>query len=183
MSAPTGRIHEGRPLAVILTGERGCGKTTLCAEAAARNPRMTGLLCPEITDAAAGTGKRAVCIATGESWELTRTDRELDGPRAGRYSFFAAGLERAVACLRAALEKQSGSCVVDEIGPLEMDRGLGFAPILPLLSSAGNLIIVARPELAQRVAALVPRHQALFLTLTQGNRSEVLSVISARLGG
>jgi nucleoside-triphosphatase THEP1 len=117
-------------------------------------------------------GKSALCIAAGESWQIARVDVELDGPRLGRFSFSARGMERAVACLCAALGESSLICVIDEIGPLELDRGMGFSPVLPLLASAGRLLIVARPGLSQRISAHIPRHDTRTIVMDAGNRGE-----------
>jgi len=59
--------------------------------------------------------------------------RELGGPRVGPYSFDPVGLDRALKVLEKAI---SGGCdllMVDEIGPLELEQGKGFAPILDLV--------------------------------------------------
>lgn len=158
------------PAAVLLTGARGAGKSTLCLRLAASCPgRFAGLACPALFD---GEGRKAGFLArrldTGESWELGRSDRELDGPRTGRFSFSLPGIERAVACLRGALGRRGMVTVIDEIGPLELRQGLGFAPVLPLLDGAGDLLITVRPELAGELAALLPRHRVETLLLEEG---------------
>jgi iron complex transport system ATP-binding protein len=145
--------------AVILCGARGSGKTTVCLEFSRAHTGCAGIVCPTITEADRGeVGKSALCLHTGESWELARSDSDLDGPRYGRFRFSAAGITRAVDCLRAALQDSGRICVVDEIGPLEMDLGMGFAPVLPLLQGAWRLLIAARPGLEARIAAYLPRH-------------------------
>jgi nucleoside-triphosphatase THEP1 len=102
-------------------------------------------------------GFEAVDVGSGERWLLARTDpstilrqgsgqalrqgsgqgsghrRELSGPRVGPYSFDPAGLARALRVLRRAATAGCDLLMVDEIGPLELEQGQGFAPILDLI--------------------------------------------------
>jgi len=156
---------------LLLTGGRGAGKTTLCLRLAAAFPgRFAGLACPALFGAEGRkVGFLARDLRTGEEWELGRSDRDLDGPRTARFSFSRGGLDRAVSVLRLALEDGGRIAVIDEIGPLELRQGLGFAPVLPLLAGAGDLLVVVRPELVGEIAALLPRHRAETIVLTEGN--------------
>jgi nucleoside-triphosphatase THEP1 len=176
--------------AVILTGERGAGKTTLCLALAVLSPRYCGLVSPRLHDAAdTPVGFSARNLATGEEWVLGRSDTELDGPRFGRFSFSSAGIARAVDSLRGSLfstapklegrseRPRSGIVVIDEIGPLELEWGAGLAPVLPLLAVAGHLLLVVRPSLANRVEALVPRHARRVIAVTAENRTSLASAI------
>jgi len=180
--------------ALLLTGERGAGKTTLCLALAALSPRYSGLVSPRIHDAAGNrVGLSARCLDAGEEWVLARSDIDLDGPRYGRFSFSSAGIERAVGCLRGLLaakhgygqgqghEKARGQrpvVVVDEIGPLELEHGGGLAPVLPLLADAGLLLLVVRPSLVDRVEALVPRHERRVIVVTPGNHTSLATAIN-----
>ncbi|NIO69871.1 MAG: hypothetical protein GTN71_12785, partial [Anaerolineae bacterium] len=75
--------------------------------------------------------------------------RELGGPRVGPYSFDPAALDRALRVLRRAATTGCDLLMVDEIGPLELEQGKGFAPILDLLPVEGptHTLIVVRPAL------------------------------------
>jgi nucleoside-triphosphatase THEP1 len=171
------------PRAVLLTGERDAGKTTLCLALAALSPRYDGLVTPRLFDPAGNrAGIAARCLSTGEEWVLARSNRDLDGPRFGRFGFSSAGIERAVGCLRGILLRSQGGTIVviDEIGPLELERGEGLAPVLPLLADAGHLLLVVRPSLVDRVEALVPRHERALLVVTPENRSSLASVVEGR---
>ena len=186
-----------RPIAVILSGARGSGKTSVCMRLAGVFPRYAGIVCPGIFDAEAReVGKLALCLPGAESWELARTDADLGGPRTGRFSFSAPGIARAVACIRAALSGAGapppsasdsplapfpGLCVIDEIGLLELDRAEGFAPILPLLESSGPLIATVRTGLESRIAKLLPRHEIVYVGLDAMDVGEAVRRIADSL--
>lgn len=195
------------PRAVILTGERDAGKTTLCLALAALSSRYDGLVTPRLFDSKGSrVGIAAKRLATGEEWVLARSDAELDGPRIGQFSFSSAGLERAVDCLRGILTRPLGrdgsagaGCspdavgspdtsvpqgtaqqpvvIVDEIGPLELEQGAGLAPVLPLLAGAGHLLLVVRPSLAGMVEALVPGHRRTFIVVTPEHRASLATAV------
>jgi nucleoside-triphosphatase THEP1 len=176
------------PRALILTGDRESGKTTLCLALAASSPRFVGIVSvPLLDDGGARVGFAARSLATGEEWVLGRSDVDLDGPRYGRFSFSSGGIARAVACLRGILASPGGGAgassgsvvVIDEIGPLEVDRGEALAPILPLLAGAGDLLLVARPSLVDRIEALVPRHRREVLVVTPQNRDALARIAIA----
>jgi nucleoside-triphosphatase THEP1 len=190
------------PRAVILTGERGAGKTMLCLALAALSPRYTGLVSPPLLDRGGNRVGFAVrCLARGEEWVLGRSDTELDGPRFGRFSFSSAGIALAVDCLRGILtalpdfnlspspdqppdpapnrsRAPRPVVIIDEIGPLELTQGAGLAPVLPLLAGAGHLLLVVRPSLASRVEALVPRHERRVITVASENRTSLAPTIN-----
>jgi nucleoside-triphosphatase THEP1 len=173
MNAP-----EGSPHAALLTGERGIGKTTFCLKLARTSASFSGIVSPAVLDPEGRRiGFQALSLESGESWELARSDRELDGPRFGRFSFSRAGIERSIGSLREGLSRAGKTLIIDEIGPLELVKGMGLAPVLPLLASAGNLLVVVRRELLHEVSALIPRHERKVFTITEESRDELLQSI------
>jgi nucleoside-triphosphatase THEP1 len=114
------------------------GKTTVCqavAELARRRGyRPGGVITPALHDSdGAKVGFEAADVGSGERWPLARTDQELGGPRVGPYTFDPAGLARVLRVLRRAATAGCDLLMVDEIGPLELEQGKGFAPILDLV--------------------------------------------------
>jgi nucleoside-triphosphatase THEP1 len=163
--------------AVLLTGGRGVGKTTVC-QAVAELTRRQGYrpggvitpalyACPEQgrrDSHGVKVGFEAVDVGSGERWPLARTDQELGGPQVGPYHFEPEGLARALEVLKKAAT-QCDLLMVDEIGPLELERGEGFAPVLDL----------ARHWWSSRTARLSPPESCS--TPAERETSPVLSTV------
>ena len=110
-------------------------------------------------------GFEAMDVGSGERWPLAHTDpstilrqgsgqgsghrQKMGGPRVGPYSFDPAALARALRVLERAISAGCDLFMIDEIGPLELEQGKGFAPILDLLPVGGptHTLIVVRPAL------------------------------------
>jgi len=136
-------------------------------------------------------GFEAVDVGSGERWPLARTDQELGSPRVGPYSFDPTALARAIRVLRRACpvgglsEAERGSrraaiagcdlLMVDEIGPLELERGEGFAPILDLLPVEGptHTLIVVRPALLDQLLLRMRGAECTIFSVTEENRNEL----------
>jgi len=78
-------------------------------------------------------GFEAVDVGSGERWPLAHTDQKTGGPRVGPYNFDPAALARALKVLERAISAGCDLFMMDEIGPLELEQGKGFAPILDLI--------------------------------------------------
>ena len=214
------RKMEDYSQAILLTGRRGVGKTTVCqavAELARRRGyRPAGVItpalyaCPEQSrrdSHGVKAGFEAVDVGSGERWLLARTDpstifrpfdgvypeqsrraqgrpcsgqgsghrRELGGPRVGPYSFAPAALARAIRVLRRAATIECDLFIVDEIGPLELKQGEGFAPILDLLPIEGptHTLIVVRPELLDQLLLHLRDTEPTVLNVTEENRDKL----------
>jgi nucleoside-triphosphatase THEP1 len=153
-------------------------------------------------------GFEAMDVGSGERWPLAYTDpstilrqgsgqgsghrQELGGPRVGPYSFEPAVLDRALRVLRRAISAGCDLLMVDEIGPLELEQGEGFAPILDLLPVEGptHTLIVVRPALLDplllRLRGAVRRPCRTGFTVfsvTEENRDELpLQIVEALWG-
>jgi nucleoside-triphosphatase THEP1 len=171
----------------LLTGPVGVGKTTVAERVVslARRQGLTcgGLLAPEMKN---GCGQKAgiwgVDLLTADRRILARTDQDLGGPTIGPYSFDAVALAWAASVAEGAV----GACdllVVDEIGKLELWRGLGLASMLSLLASgeaSRSLVLVRDSLLAELQARLEPVEQVVF-RVRQTNRADVPHRIFERL--
>jgi nucleoside-triphosphatase THEP1 len=178
--------------AAILTGPRGSGKTTLCLNLSTGRPyagrqysgrTYAGVACPAIYDTEGRKlGFACKCLATGITSDLGRTDRDLGGPRIGKYSLSADGIRGALSCLEVSLSERAVVTVVDEIGPLELRRGDGLSPLLPKLHDAGDLLLVVRDELIHALAAYIPEHFRRIFTLSVDNRTQLAAEIADFFG-
>ena len=137
MDTKTGLPENGRLW--ILTGPRGSGKTTLCrrlaAEAKALGWDVAGVLSPAVFTGGEKTGIEALDLRGGDSRQFARRPVDMDGSTSRHPSWIfdqialAWGnqvLARAVPC---------DMLVVDELGPLEFEAGLGWSAGLKALDS------------------------------------------------
>lgn len=178
--------------AVILSGERGTGKSTLCIKLAKKIRGTGGIVSPGLFDSSGSKiGFDCLDVISGDSWELGRVRAAyLDDDRCGgsgeggtgKYLFDKTGVLRAVAAIRDSIGRAGGTTLIDEIGPLEF-RGGGFAPVLPLLAAAPDLIIVVRPGLIEKLLPVVPVHHVRVFYLTELNRGMLEGEIVSFLKG
>ncbi len=174
--------------AIFLTGKRGVGKTTVCQAVAElarrRGHRPGGVITPALYDGhGAKVGFEAMDVGSGERWLLAHTDRELGGPRVGPYSFDPDGLTRALEVLEKAITTGCDLLMLDEIGPLELEQGQGFAPILDLLPVEGAMhtLIVVRPALLAQLLPHLKGPKLTVLSATKESRRKLPLQIVERL--
>lgn len=171
----------------LLTGTKQVGKTTVCQRVAelarARGYRPQGVLTPALYDGnGAKIGFEALDLGRGQRWLLALTEQGLDGPQIGPYTFDAAGLARAIEVLQQACALPGDLLIVDEIGPLELERGQGFAPLLDLLPlpGPGHVLIVVRPALLPALRRRLGGEFVIY-TVTAGNRDLLPAYIAQEL--
>jgi nucleoside-triphosphatase THEP1 len=169
---------------VFLTGEKGIGKSTLCKKIAdivgARGYRCAGILSPALFNKRGErVGFFAFDISTGRSWLLGHMSLCLRGPRYGPYRFSMRGFRKAERCIRKSRKKGCDILMLDEVGPLEMEMGEGFFPILgPLLNDrAVTLLCVVRPSLLNAVSLCAEDRNVITVELSLENREELQDYI------
>jgi len=144
---------------ILLTGERGAGKTSFCLKLISRH-RAAGLACGGIVcpgaDAGASStgGEKLGCLAqdaastpaalppsaqTDDEWELGSRVTALDGSRWKQWTFSAIAFEKANRLILASLERPAELTLIDEIGPLETELAVGFRPAWDALVSRCRL--------------------------------------------
>jgi nucleoside-triphosphatase THEP1 len=140
---------------LILTGTRGAGKTTLIGQLILafrqRGVALTGLSSPAVFEEDQKTGIAAVDLATDETRHLAVYAPQPKDPAAQHrplnWAFDPAVITWGNQVFAQAVPTEV--LVVDEIGPLELQRGQGWSgAILALDSRQYHLaILVMRPEL------------------------------------
>ena len=179
-----------RPGGVITPALHACPELVLSRACPEHGRRA----CPEQSrrdSHGAKIGFEAVDVGCGERWPLARTDQELGGPRVGPYSLDPAALARALKVLRRAATAETGATVpcdlliLDEIGPLELEQGEGFAPILDLLPLEGptHTLIVVRPAFLDQLLLYLRDTECTVFNVTEGNRDEMPTRIVEELWG
>ena len=173
---------------VLLTGQRQVGKTTVCKQAAELARGLgygpAGVLTPALLDKDGfPVARHALMVSDGEQRLLAWADGDLGGPSTGRYSFDANVFSWVVGRLRAAISQGCDLLIVDEIGPLELERGRGLAPLLSDLSARRlpPLLLVVRPELVERLREQLPGVPFRTFTITQENRQALPDAIVKEL--
>ena len=139
-----------RGMVILVSGERGAGKTAalLRVRGAALDAGLTtgGFLSVARFAEGEKVGIDVMDAATGALQPLAEVG-EGGVLRTGRYRFRAAGI---AAGLRFAQSGQGADVFfADELGPLELERGEGWADVLPLIAARafGVGFVVVRPSL------------------------------------
>ena len=192
---------EGLPPVPILvvSGSRGVGKTTLILGLArvlgASGLRVGGIASPlergrdgrplAIDALDLGTGERRRLATRGLSGGESRT---TDGERREGLplSFSAETFAWAEERFREAARGSFGLVALDEIGPIEVDEGRGFFPLVGLVTTVAGptrrFILTVRESRAQRLLTFLGKDKACFLPIDDGNRNELPAMICDWLG-
>jgi len=144
---------------VLVTGDTGVGKTTVVERVVAL-ARGRGYVCAGLSSPAhivdgRKIGIEAVNLCSGERRLLARVATEEAGVQVGRYTFDPAVIAWADRVLAAALAARPDLLVVDEIGPLELERGGGLASVLEPLAAGcvPRALVVVRTRLLDTLQA------------------------------
>lgn len=160
----------------VLTGNRRIGKTTVCRETVAL-ARAQGDECGGILTVARDGARDVYDVRTGEVRRLTQPPDAQPAVVQGRFRFNPETLSWAKEVL-----SQSVPCdllVIDEIGPLEIERGAGWVTAFEVLHSRAFAlaVVVVRPELVARAQLRLPGFAPTVLTATRDNRDSLPAVL------
>ena len=166
---------------ILLTGPRHAGKTTACWKALpglrAAGVKMAGFVSPPILDeTGAKSGIEMVDLTTGKRQIFARIVGPDEPRTVGVYRLMDGAIEWARGVLAAALLADVDWLVVDEIGPLELHQGSGFAFALDALADPEripNAIVLVRQELVEELAGRLGRSDMVRLTVLEADRAEV----------
>ena len=171
---------------VLLTGERSVGKTYLCQQvvrqARKKGYSCAGVLSPALFADTEKVGINLVDVATGEERLLAVADDAPGDVRWGRYRFVPATLEWATNRLETATP--CDLLILDELGPLELERGKGLVQALDVLNGGGfsMALVVVRPELVATLERRLEGKGTVVLEVTLQNREQLRGQIVSMLG-
>lgn len=144
---------------VILTGERGSGKTTTCRQLAEtlrqRGLDCAGIVCPARFESTRKVGIDLLNLRTGECRPLAEIDDQPAALRTGVHRFNEEAIDWGKSCLEAACP--CDVLIIDEIGPLELEQGQGWANALDVLRirQFDLAVVVIRPALVDIFGAIL----------------------------
>ncbi len=146
----------------ILTGDIQTGKTTSLLQWSATQANVQGILTPVVD------GKRMlVNIATNQMMAMEADANDSGVLHVGRFVFKQAAFDEASAIITNA--KQCNYLVIDEVGPLELrEEGL-YHTVQNALQQhrAGNIVLVVREGLVEKVTAFFGLQQVCIITKHQ----------------
>lgn len=158
---------------VILTGERGSGKTALCSLLVEKGRKtgwqVKGLMTPAVFEAGQKTAIDVLDLHTGQRRRLARVRQDGDtGIQTMSWTFELQALEWGSRVL-----KESVPCdllLVDELGPLELLRKQGWTAGLDVLESGDYKlgVVVIRPELLDIARQCWPHAREITVVSPEG---------------
>lgn len=143
-----------------MSGPRGSGKTTTCRQltqlARQRGLDCAGLLSLALFDGTRKVGIELVDLRSGASRPLAEADQRPASLRTKTYRFDVGALAWGTEVLNGALP--CDLLIVDEVGPLELERGQGWANTLDVLRTGRFrlAVVVVRPELLDTFRQALP---------------------------
>jgi len=164
-------------MVVIVTGETGIGKTTVCREVVSLC-RERGLSCGGIVSVRTESGDIFIeDLTAGSESLLARRGRGLDGPCTAGHSFSLAGIEHGNRAIESATS--ASVVVVDELGQLELS-GRGFARVLELMSEnpQRRWVLVIRSRLLQSFIPHLPASVRTFEATTSTREALPQQIVS-----
>lgn len=160
----TSSVHQARLL--IVTGEKGAGKTSWCVGlrdvALRQNLACDGLLSLAEMRDGVKAGIRLYAVATGESRPLAvaRAVEDWQSPTP-RWHFYEDALAWGNDYLGSI--KPCDIVFVDELGPLELTHGRGWQNAFRLLTQGAYrlAVVTVRPSLVETMRARYPHAQVV----------------------
>jgi nucleoside-triphosphatase THEP1 len=158
---------------IILTGEIGSGKSTLCRKISEKLQKsggiVKGVICPPTYEGEIKTGIEIVSLSDGSHHQLARLrEPSSTGLLTHRWDF-----DEQVTAWGNQVIGDSIPCdvlIIDELGPLEFDHGTGFTNGFSALDSRRYqlALVVIRPSLVDKARLRWP--DAKLTTVTAESR-------------
>ena len=172
-------VHQTFANLILLTGARESGKTSLLSEALGKCRESAiiaaGVISPAVFENGVKTGIDLLDVRSGEKRRLADLRKAgSSGIMTDRWAFDSQTLEWG--------NKIFGSAVpcdlllVDELGPIELEKGLGLQNGISSLNSRGYrmAIVVIRPELIQKALHFWPGLEVFDIDSCKPNNLELM---------
>jgi nucleoside-triphosphatase THEP1 len=175
-----GRRGDDAPMVVVLTGDRGVGKSTVCHKALAI-AQAKGYVCGGVVTTSHPDSARQVLNArTGLTRWLTLEPGRSNTNGAvvqGRFRFDAETVAWGNTILACATP--CDLLFVDELGPLEIERVQGWQKAFDVLLKGDYTlgVVVVRPRLLEALRSRLYAEPTILLHVTLRNRDDLPSLL------
>jgi nucleoside-triphosphatase THEP1 len=121
-------------------------------------------------------------VRTGERRHLAQTTGSARGPTVGKWRFHSDALDWGADILRCATP--CDVLVIDELGPLELTRNLGWTVACDVLRAGGyrTAVVVVRPTLMDAARDRIGDRHGRSLVLSESNRHVLSPCVHALVG-
>ena len=157
----------------IISGPRGCGKTTCCTQIAAQiqaaGLSVGGLICPAVFEGEKKVAIEQVDLYTGQQRRLgTRRESECTVENTPESTVGCWQMDASVLAWGNAILAGLGDedlIIIDELGPLELKEGRGYHEGLRLLDEERYqmALVVVRPSLLALAQSRWPQAEVMML--------------------
>ncbi len=167
---------------ILLTGPRDMGKTTACLRitrlANRAHLRLGGIISPGTRgDDGLKSAIDAVDLHTGTTKRLATATSET--ATVGRFRFDPHATTWALTTMLRALDSPLDAVIIDEIGPLELIQGRGYAAVLPRLpvARARAVVVLVRSASLGALRRRLTGTPCRIIRLSEANRDAVPRLI------
>jgi len=173
------------PLRLFLTGEPGCGKTTVVTKLAERlvaeGVEVGGIVSAEIRESGARVGFSLQDLKSQERGILAHVSQS-QGPRIGKYTVNLNDVETVAVNAINYAAKQANVIIVDEIGPMELKSWPFIHAVETALASPKHFIGTIHKRASHYlVSAIKSNPKFEVIEVTPSNRNELARTIALRL--
>lgn len=175
------------PRPVFLTGEPGCGKTTVIQRISdlleIQGTKPGGIISREIRVAGARVGFTLEDLMTHQAGSLAHIDLR-EGPRVGKYRVNLDDIQRVgVTAIRRAVT-EADVVIIDELGPMELHSTPFILAVEMALASPKPLVGTIHKHAAHHLVAAIKSNPAYrIIEVTSDNREEIPDRIMELLSG
>jgi len=177
--------HDLSPERIFLTGEPGCGKTTVMKRVAESltlcGLKIGGVMSIENRDAGRRTGFSLEDLMTHETGMLAGIGFD-SGPRVGRYTVDILDLDRIGAQAVQRATKEAEVILIDELGPMELYSSRFIEAVRVALRTQKHLLATVHKRANHALIVEVRANPAHALVeVTGANRDELPAQIIERI--